>query len=152
MKKAFCSVIFSMTRLYETVLTSDLNFPSYLSGQKGTSGNISQPRPVHFSASASKNFPLVPFLSTSVTQEKLKSEVKTVSYSHIIEKNGTKYYFCGCIFFFFINNRKLHFLLLIHTITSKCFSSIKSQYFFLQEGNLTWQVVLMATLSKLYRH
>ena len=72
MKKAFCSVIFSMTRLYETVLTSDLNFPSYLSGQKGTSGNISQPRPVHFSASAyglglknaasaSKNFPSVPF-------------------------------------------------------------------------------------------
>ena len=61
MKKAFCSVIFSMTRLYETVLTSDLNFPSYLSRQKGTSGNISQPQPVHFSASASKNFPSVPF-------------------------------------------------------------------------------------------
>ena len=83
MKKAFCSVIFSMTRLYETVLTSDLNFPSYLSRQKGTSGNISQPRPVHFSASAYglgfEKLSLGSLLSTSVTWEKLKSEVKNFS-------------------------------------------------------------------------
>ena len=31
-------------------------------------------------------------LSTSVTWEKLKSEVKTVSYRRVIEKNRTKYY------------------------------------------------------------
>ena len=88
MKKAFCSVIFSMTCLYETVLTSDLNFPSYLSGQKGTSGNISQPRLFisrpRPAASASKMQPRLwklsigSLLSTSVTWEKLKSEVKTI--------------------------------------------------------------------------
>ena len=57
--------------------------PSYLSRQKGTSGNISQPQPVHFSASAYglgfEKLSLGSLLSTSVTWEILKSEVKNFS-------------------------------------------------------------------------
>ena len=62
--------IFVLTTVFEKMCPHLIwDFLSYLSRQKGTSGNISQPRPVHFSASASKmrprlrkTFPRFPFV------------------------------------------------------------------------------------------
>ena len=72
MKKTFCFNFCAYHCLWKNVSTSDLRCPQLPRLKKGNLGNISQPRPVHFSASAyglglknaasaSKNFSSIPF-------------------------------------------------------------------------------------------
>ena len=72
MKKTFCFNFCAYHCLWKNVSTSDLSCPQLPRLKKGNLGNISQPRPVHFSASAyglglknaassSKNFSSIPF-------------------------------------------------------------------------------------------
>ena len=52
MKKTFCFNFCAYHCLWKNVSTSDLSCPQLPRLKKGNLGNISQPRPVHFSASA----------------------------------------------------------------------------------------------------
>ena len=94
MKKVFCSVFFYDTSVGENFWPLIWVPPSYLSRQKGTLGNISQlrPRPQKCGLGFKK-------LSLASLWEKLKSQVKTVSYRPVIKKNRRECFFHFTLFF-----------------------------------------------------
>ena len=90
MKKAFCFIIFPCHDLNQNSSTSDLSFSQVTSVEKRKSRK-------HFSASAYglglKKLFLGFLFSTSVTWEKLKSDVEKFYFRRDMEKNQNKILF-----------------------------------------------------------